>query len=122
VLDPLAGYLRLAERLWDEPALASAYNFGPRSDEAAMVGSVVELAREAYGRGETQHSDGPEGPHEAGWLSLDVALARLTLGVGARWPLAEAVRRTMQWYRRQADGADARALCEADIADHEAAA
>ena len=121
VLDPLAGYLRLAERLWDEPALASAYNFGPRSDEAATVGSVVKLAREAYGRGETQFGDGSEGPHETGWLSLDVALARAALGVSSRWALAEAVRRTMQWYRRQADGADARALCEADIADHEAA-
>ena len=120
VLDPLAGYLRLAERLWDEPALAAAYNFGPRTDEAASVGSVITLARDAYGKGETQLGDGSEGPHEAGWLALDVALARVTLGVTSRWGLSEAVQRTMLWYRRLADGADARDLCEADIADHEA--
>ena len=121
VLDPLAGYLRLAERLWDDPALASAYNFGPRTDEAATVGSVIKLAREAFGHGETQFGDGSDGPHEAGWLALDVALARVTLGVSSRWGLAEAVQRTMLWYRRLAEGADGRALCEADIADHEAA-
>jgi CDP-glucose 4,6-dehydratase len=122
VLDPLAGYLRLAERLWDEPALASAYNFGPRSDEAATVRRVVEIAQQAYGRGEVQYGDGSDGPHEAGWLALDVALARMSLGVSARWSLDEAVRRTMHWYRRQAEGADARTLCEADIADHEGGA
>jgi len=120
VLDPLAGYLRLAERLWHEPALAAAYNFGPRTDEAASVGSVITLARDAYGKGETQLGDGSEGPHEAGWLALDVALARASLGVTSRWALSEAVQRTMLWYRRLAEGADARALCEADIADHEA--
>ena len=120
VLDPLAGYLRLAERLWDEPALASAYNFGPRTDEAATVGAVVKLAREAFGRGETQLGDGSEGPHEAGWLALDVAMARSALGVSSRWALVEAVRRTMLWYRRSADGGDSRSLCEADIADFEA--
>jgi CDP-glucose 4,6-dehydratase len=120
VLDPLAGYLRLAERLWDEPALAAAYNFGPRTDEAATVGSVIRLAREAYGKGETQFGDGSEGPHEAGWLALDVALVRMTLGVTSRWDLSEAVQRTMRWYRRLGEGEDARALCEADISDHEA--
>ena len=52
VLDPLAGYLRLAERLWHAPNLAGAYNFGPRTDEAATVGTVVALARAAYGSGE----------------------------------------------------------------------
>jgi CDP-glucose 4,6-dehydratase len=120
VLDPLAGYLRLAQRLWDEPALAAAYNFGPRTDETASVGSVVALARQAYGKGDTQLGDGCAGPNEAGWLSLDVALARVALGAGSRWDVAEAVKRTMLWYRRFGDGADARVLCEADIADHEA--
>lgn len=121
VLDPLAGYLRLVERLWADPALAGAYNFGPRTDEAATVRDVVTFAREAYGRGECVFGDGSEGPHEAGWLALEVAKARAVLGVAPRWPLQQAVARTMHWYRRIADGGDARALCEADIAAHEAA-
>jgi CDP-glucose 4,6-dehydratase len=121
VLDPLAGYLRLAERLWHAPNLAGAYNFGPRTDEAATVGTVVALARAAYGSGEWRAEQAETGLHEAGRLALEVARARAVLGVAPRWPLPEAVQRTMLWYRRLAEGAAARALCEADIADHEAA-
>ncbi len=122
VVEPLAAYLRLVEALWHEPALAGAYNFGPPTDEAATVGRVVCLAREAYGRGEWAGGDGAEGPHEAGWLALEIAKARTTLDVEPRWALTEAVQRSMRWYRALADGADARALCATDIADHEAAA
>ena len=122
VLDPLAGYLRLAEALWHAPALAGAYNFGPRTDESASVGEVVAIAREAYGSGEWRAETEASGPHEAGRLSLSIDHAREVLGVVPRWPLPEAVRRTMLWYRRLAEGASARVLCEADIADHESAA
>jgi len=55
------------------------------------------------------------GPHEAGLLTLENTRARTELGVVPRWPLAEAVQRTMSWYRQHADGADARVLCEADL-------
>ncbi len=118
VLDPLAGYLQLAERLWVEPALATAYNFGPLPHEAATVREVVTLARSVYGSGDWVAGDDSEGPHEAGWLALEVARARAELGVAPKWPLPEAVRRTVQWYRRLAEGADARALCMADLHDH----
>ena len=120
VLDPLAGYLRLAEALWQSPALANAYNFGPRTDEAASVGTVIALARDAYGVGEWIADAEEGGPHEAGRLALEVARARVELGVAARWSLGEAIERTMRWYRNQRDGASAVALCEAAIADHEA--
>ncbi|MEO8309769.1 MAG: CDP-glucose 4,6-dehydratase [Caldimonas sp.] len=122
VLDPLAGYLRLAEKLWESPALADAYNFGPRTDEAATVGTVIALAQAAYGVGEWAADADEGGPHEAGRLALEVAKARGLLDVASRWSLAEAVERTMRWYRRQHDGVAALALCEADIADHAASA
>jgi CDP-glucose 4,6-dehydratase len=115
VLEPLNAYLRLAECLWADPALAGAYNFGPHTGEAASVGEVVNLARQAYGRGDWVSQADPAAPHEAGWLALEVAQARSVLGVQPRWPLQEAVQRTMLWYRRFAEGADARALCMADI-------
>ena len=121
VLEPLAAYLRLAEALWARPALADAYNFGPRTDEAATVGTVIGLARAAFGRGETAFGDGSDGPHEAGWLALEVAHARTALGVEPRWALREGVERTMHWYRDFDAGGDARALCEADLAAHEGA-
>lgn len=121
VLDPLAGYLRLAETLWQMPVLAGAYNFGPETSEAATVRDVVELARAVYGTGEVIYGDGKEGPYEAGWLALEVAKARTLLGVKPKWPLQEAIRRALTWYRMLESGTDARSLCEAEIAEFERA-
>ncbi|WP_238923404.1 CDP-glucose 4,6-dehydratase [Achromobacter ruhlandii] len=115
VLEPLAGYLTLAETLWRDPALADAYNFGPDAAEAAPVRTVIDLAQAAYGRGSTVYAEHPQGPHEAGLLTLDTSKARAVLGVAPRWPLATAVTRSMDWYRRFDAGEDALALCQADI-------
>jgi len=120
VLEPLAGYLVLAQQLWHKPALAGAYNFGPRTDDAATVGEVVTLAAAAHGRGTWHCPDGQAGPHEAGWLALEVARARSLLGVEAHWMLSESVHRTMRWYRRLAEGGRALSLCMDDIDDYEA--
>ena len=115
VLEPLAAYLRLAQRLWESPALAGAYNFGPLPHEAATVKNVIELASTAYPESATSYENESEGPHEAGWLALETAHARQVLGVAPHWSLNTAVARTMNWYRQQHGGADARALCLADI-------
>jgi CDP-glucose 4,6-dehydratase len=120
VLEPLAGYLTLAQALWERPELAGAYNFGPDSGSVTTVRDLVEMARLAYGSGEVLYGDGSEGPHEAGMLALDVSKARAALGVTPRLALADAVRRTMYWYRARHHGANARALCETEIAAFEA--
>ena len=122
VLDPLSGYLSLAQRLYEDASLAGAYNFGPLTHEATTVREVIELARQCHGSGEWQAGDEAQGPHEAGWLALEVAKVRLALGVVPRWPLQQAVSRTVAWYRRQAQGEAARTLCEAEIDEHAAAA
>jgi CDP-glucose 4,6-dehydratase len=119
VLEPLAGYLALAQKLWERPSLAGAYNFGPDASETVTVREVVELARRAYGAGEARYSDGQEGPHESAWLALDAAKAKTEFGVTPSLTLAQAVDRTMAWYRAQGQGADARKLCLADISDFE---
>ena len=120
VLEPLAGYMTLAQALWDQPALAGPYNFGPDAAEAASVRVVVDVAQSAYGRGRTVYSDQIEGPHEAGVLTLDTSKARAILNVAPRWPLADAITRSMDWYRRFDAGEDALALCHADIDQYEA--
>ena len=84
------------------------------------VRDVVELARTAYGEGDVHYGDGSSGPHETDWLGLDIAKARKVLGVSPTFTLVQAVTRTMAWYRAHKDGAEARQLCEADIADFEA--
>ena len=119
VLEPLAAYLRLAEHLWHTPQDAGAYNFGPDTAEAATVRTVVEQARATWGGGEVVWGDGTQGPHEAGWLALEVAKARQVLGVQARWGLTESVARTLAWYRQHGAGADARTLCLAELADYD---
>jgi CDP-glucose 4,6-dehydratase len=114
VLEPVNAYLTLAEQLWQAPEMADAWNFGPETGSAATVRDVIELARAAYGGGEVQYGSGDDGPHEAGWLALDINKARNGLGFRPRWSLDETVRRTMEWYRRLAGGEDARRLCEED--------
>jgi CDP-glucose 4,6-dehydratase len=122
VLEPLAGYLALAQKLYAQPSLAGAYNLGPPTHEAATVREVVELARSAYEVGTIRYEINSKGPHEASWLALEVSKARVTLGIEPRWALTEAVNRTMAWYRAQHECADARALCEEEIAAYEALA
>ena len=121
VLEPLSAYLELAEQLWHQPALAGAYNFGPETNEAASVRDIIQLAQRAYGSGQVVWGEGHDGPHEAGWLALETAKARNVLGIQPCWSLLQGVNRTVNWYRRQNEGANARALCEADITEHEQA-
>lgn len=116
VLEPLAGYLSLAQTLWAQPQLAGGYNFGPETSDATSVQAVIELAHKAYGGGKVKYGDGSEGAHEAGFLALEIAKARTALDFKPRWGLSKAISRTMGWYRDQNDGADARTLCVTDIA------
>ena len=121
VLEPLAGYLVLAERLCAEPRLAGAFNMGPHTHEAADVRTVVDLARASFGRGEV-HYGIADGPHEAGLLTLETTKARTVLDLSPRWDLKHSVARTMDWYARWYRGEDARKLCDADIDAWESAA
>lgn len=115
VTEPLAGYLVLAQYLWKKPERAGAYNFGPNPDEAASVRAVIELARRVWPEGRVFYGDGSEGPHEAGLLSLDSSRARLDLGLAPRLHLAGSVSLAMHWYKAHAEGAQAAALCDADL-------
>ncbi len=115
VLEPLNGYLQLAQRLWESPELAGAFNFGPRTDESATVRHVIKLAQTAYGGGEVVFHQNNLGPHEAGFLALDTSKSRRALGLQPKWSLEESVHRTMRWYLAQQQGADALRLCETDL-------
>lgn len=115
VLEPLFGYMKLAERLWSNPKLAGAYNFGPETHEAASVQKVITIARKIYGSGEVEFAKNSDDLHEAGWLALEIAKARALLGVQPRWNLEASVEHTMNWYKKQNSGMDAYDLCLADI-------
>lgn len=122
VLEPLCAYLRLAEKLWAQPELAGAYNFGPAPDEVATVKKVIELAYSPYEYCAISYENRSDQAHEASCLALETAKARTTLGIHPKWSLNAAVTRTMDWYRAQYTGADAHALCLQQIAEFEAGA
>jgi CDP-glucose 4,6-dehydratase len=109
VLEPLAGYLLLAERLWDGEA-QEAWNFGPAPDDVQPVSFIVDrLFGTENGMRKWRLADGHQ-PHEASFLSLDASKARAKLGWRPRLPLGEALDWTYDWYTRQARGEDAREL------------
>lgn len=115
VLEPLVGYLTLAEQLYVEPGKAGSYNLGPAPHEAATVKDVIDFAKTMYDEGKVEYGDGQEGPHEAGWLALETSKSRLALSYRPRWNLQVSVTRTISWYQQLHGGASARELCLEDI-------
>jgi CDP-glucose 4,6-dehydratase len=115
VLNPLAGYLRLAERVAAAPEWARAWNFGPEPSDERPVGWLVDRLREAWGVPvEVQAADQGDAI-EAPVLRLDSTLARDQLGWAPRWDLTRGVAETAAWYRDVSGGADARAVTLAQI-------
>jgi len=121
VLDPLAGYLVLAQKLWGDAGLAGAYNFGPPSQNAATVREVIELARTEHAEAKVRYDEEGKGPHEAQWLTLETAKTMHNLGFQPILSLADSVQLTMEWYRAQRNGEDSRQLCTQQIFAYESA-
>lgn len=117
VLEPLHGYLCLAERLWEDgPRHADGWNFGPADEDARPVSWIVEMATALWGGAARWEQDGAPQPHEAHTLRLDSAKARTILGWSPQLDLAEALRWTVKWYQRfQQDSSIARMITEEQI-------
>jgi CDP-glucose 4,6-dehydratase len=123
VLEPLSGYLTLGARLLTaDPLAAEAWNFGPDAQDDARVRDVVERFLRRWGTGRWVDDSAADHPHEAGVLRLSAEKAASRLAWRPRWRLAEAVDRTVAWYRTvAADPATARSACLRDIEDYSAA-
>ena len=121
VLNPLSGYLVLAERLCEDPAAAAAWNFGPAETDARPVGWVVERLDALWPGGLRWERDGGEHPHEARYLKVDSSRARAHLGWSPRWDLARALESIVEWYVALRAGADMRALSLAQLDAFQAA-
>ena len=108
VLNPLSGYLALAQRLWDDPAVAGGWNFGPDSGDAQPVSHIVDRVTERWpGQLSWTIDYGPH-PHEAGTLLLDSGKARERLGWAPAWGLDDGLDATVAWYSELAGGSDMR--------------
>jgi CDP-glucose 4,6-dehydratase len=121
VLEPLAGYLMLAERLSESGcAYAEAWNFGPAEDDAQPVRWIVEHLTQAWGEGACWQHDATPQPHEAHHLKLDSAKARGQLGWRPRWNLEQALDATVAWQRAYLRGEDMRQVCWRQIDEYTA--
>jgi CDP-glucose 4,6-dehydratase len=115
VLNPLAGYLVLAQALWDGPEHAHGWNFGPPEQDARPVGWIVQRCCELWPAELSWSTDDGPHPHEARYLKLDSSLARGRLGWRPLVDLDSALESTVDWYGRLAQGADMRAVTLAQI-------
>jgi len=99
VINPLSGYLALAEALWEDPEKAGGWNFGPADEEARPVGWLVERLADLWpDRVRWTLDDGPH-PHEAHYLKLDSSKARTHLDWHPPAPLETALEQTVGWYQ-----------------------
>ena len=118
VLDALAGYLAVGERiLAGERAAATAWNFGPSDEDTQPVSWIVEEMLRAWGGGGWDTPDAAH-PHEAKLLKLDSGKARAELGWSPRLSLAEALDKVVLWHKAVAGGADPRAVSLSQLADY----
>lgn len=111
VMEPLTGYLLLAERLHQHgAAYAEAWNFGPREDDTQPVRWIVEHLTQQWGAGAAWELDAGEHPHEAHYLKLDCSKASMRLDWHPRWRLETAISQIVQWHKAQRAGQDMRAV------------
>ena len=120
VLEPLHGYIRLAEQLLArDPRFATAYNFGPSDDDARPVAWIAEKMTGFWGNGAKWVLDADPGAHEAGYLKLDASRARADLGWTPHLRLETALEWLVQWTRAWHSGADMHAFTLAQIEAYE---
>lgn len=101
VLEPLSGYLLLAQKLWDEgEKYSEGWNFGPKEEDTKTVSSIVEKIIPAWSSDAQWILDkNKKNPHEANFLKLDCSKAKNKLGWEPRWSIDIALEQTMNWYK-----------------------
>ncbi len=120
VLDPLAGYLALGQRLLkNEPMYASAWNFGPSDEETWTVGQVASVMAAKWGGGASWETDGLPSPHEATYLKLDASRARAELGWAPKLKLENTLNWVVEWFRAWQNNCNMREFTSRQISSYE---
>jgi len=116
VLEPLAGYLLLGEKLSTEPqAFAQSFNFGPFPQDTFTVGQLVETAIQIWGEGSYTVTKQENAPHEAGLLKLDINKSLSQLGWKPKLNSKEAIEWTLDFYKQE----DAVSFIEKQIKEYQ---
>lgn len=120
VLEPLRGYLMLAEQLYNNgPAWADAWNFGPNDDDARPVGWMVETLAALWGDQARWQPAAGAHPHEAAYLKLDISKARQRLAWQPQLRLEKALAYIVDWEKQRHAGADVRSLTLGQIQQYQ---
>ena len=116
VLEPLHGYLQLAEKLYHHPVeYAEAWNFGPEESDVRSVSWMVERILKLWNSPTAWQLLENNRLHEAGYLKLDSTKAKTRLGWQPQWNIEQALQETIRWYRAYQDGADMREMTSLQI-------
>lgn len=112
VLEPLSGYLVLAQQLYLQgQTFAEGWNFGPKDEDAQPVQWIVEHMVQLWGKNAQWQLDAGQHPHEAHYLKLDISKAKSQLGWQPRWTLAEALDKIVEWHSHWLAGGNAQTKC-----------
>jgi CDP-glucose 4,6-dehydratase len=107
VLEPLRGYLTLAEFLFEQgPSFAEAWNFGPNDEDARPVSWIAKQMAQMWGESAQWELDKSDHPHEANYLKLDISKAGNRLGWRPALRLNEALKLIIDWSKQRQSGAD----------------
>ncbi len=116
VLEPLAGYLLLASRLYEEPKrFGGSWNFGPSTQEVRTVKSVADVIVAHIGKGSVEVVESPAQVHEARLLQLNCDKAQQLLGWHPRWSVDKTLEATAIWYKTVLNGGDAENITRSQI-------
>ena len=106
VMEPLAVYLTIAMKQYEDRTFEGYYNVGPDDKDCVTTGTLADLFCAAWGQGQTWENRWMGGPHEANFLKLDCSKIKHTLGWTPRYGVKEAVEKTVEWSKAYLEGAD----------------
>lgn len=116
VLEPLSGYIQLADHLWQTPnEFNGAWNFGPAESDKNSVLDVANKAIEVWGSGQLKIDQEIPQLHEAGLLHLNCEKANSKMGWFPQWGFEQTMTNTVSWYRQAHNGSAVRELSESQI-------
>ena len=120
VLEPIRGYLALAEKLYlSGEEFAEGWNFGPRDEDVRTVGDVLDYLVAHWPAGASWQLDSDEQPHEAQLLKLDISKAKNRLKWQPIWELDKTLHAIIDWHQSWASGEDMRAVTLKQITNYE---
>ena len=117
VLEPLSGYLILAQKIYNNKDYSEGWNFGPREQDVESVDWILDKMIAEW-PGSTWRLDQDSNPHEAGFLKLDISKAELKLGWKPLWELSLTLKKIIFWHKAWKNKEDMHAVCIAEIKEY----